>query len=447
MEMTKGPIRRTIIGLAVPIMASSFLGTLYNICDMAWVGTLGARTVAGVGVGGMYIWLSGGLATLPRMGGQVLTAQAIGAGDREKAREYARAAIQLILLFGVLFGCASLLFTRQMVGFFTLGDALSEQVAVNYMRITCGLIIFNFLNMTLTGLYTADGDSKTPMYASFFGLVLNMILDPMLILGIGFFPRMEAMGAAVGTVIAQSIVTTILCVCMNRKGTRATVFRGQNYLAICGKDTYRKIFQIGTPASIQGMVYCFISMVVTRFVSGFGAEAVAVSRVGGQIESISWNMGDGFAAAINSFCGQNYGAREYDRIRKGYKFSLITSFLWGTLVLLCFVFLPKPISAVFFHEEVAVAISVSYLIIIGLSEPFLMAEIVTVGALSGLGKTQLCSIISIIFTGIRIPIAFVLMRTPLGLDGIWWTYTVTSVIKGVIFTAVFQAQKLEKTGN
>ncbi len=81
MELTKGPIVKTILALAIPIMASSFLGTLYNICDMAWVGTLGAKTVAGVGVGGMYMWLASGFATLPRMGGQVLTAQAIGAGN------------------------------------------------------------------------------------------------------------------------------------------------------------------------------------------------------------------------------------------------------------------------------------------------------------------------------------------------------------------------------
>ena len=83
-NLTKGPILKTLTKLAVPIMASSFLGTLYNITDMAWIGLLGSRAVAGVGVGGMFTWLSQGLAAMARMGGQVHVAQCIGRGDRER---------------------------------------------------------------------------------------------------------------------------------------------------------------------------------------------------------------------------------------------------------------------------------------------------------------------------------------------------------------------------
>lgn len=349
MDMTKGPIVKTVLTLALPIMASAFLSTLYNICDMAWVGMLGSETIAAVGVGGMYMWLSSGLATLPRMGGQVLTAQAIGAENHSLAKDYTRASIHLIMLFSLIFGGISLLFTRQLVSFFHLTDTASQIIACDYMRITCGLIVFSFLNFTLTGLYTADGDSKTPMIANLLGLILNMILDPLLILGPWFFPRMEAIGAAVATVFSQAVVTLILCLFMRSKRTKATIFRNQNFLKPCRKKEYLKIFEIGAPASIQSMVYCFISMILTRFISAFGAEAFAVSRVGGQIESVSWNTADGFAAAINSFCAQNYGARKHDRIKKGYLFSLITSFLFGTLVFLAFIAFPGPISHCLLH--------------------------------------------------------------------------------------------------
>lgn len=438
-SLTKGPIVKTILKLAIPIMASSFLGTLYNLCDMAWVGTLGAKTVAGVGAGGMYLWLSGGLASLPRMGGQVLTAQAIGAGDYRRAHSITRGAMQIVFVLGLLFSVLSLLFTRQMVAFFQLTDGESVAVAHRYIQITCGLILFSFMNNTLTGLYTADGDSKTPMIANFFGLVLNMILDPLLIIGPGFFPRLEDVGAAVATVFSQIVVFAILLLRMRNRQSASGIFQHQNYLTACPKETYTGIVRIGLPASIQGMVYCFISMVITRLVSGFGPEAVAVSRVGGQIESISWNTAEGFASAINSFCGQNYGAGEYDRIHKGYRFSLAACFAWGTAVLLSFVLLPAPISRIFFHEEAAIACSISYLVIIGFCEPFLMVEIVTEGALSGLGKTRLCSIISVVLTGIRIPLAFLLMNTQLGLNGIWFAFTISSILKGIVFMAVFFA--------
>lgn len=88
-DLTSGPILKTLAELALPIMASSLLGTAYNITDMAWIGMLGSKAVAGVGVGGMYVWLSQGLVALPRMGGQVNVAQACGRGDYEQARGYA----------------------------------------------------------------------------------------------------------------------------------------------------------------------------------------------------------------------------------------------------------------------------------------------------------------------------------------------------------------------
>ena len=112
-DLTSGPILKTLAELALPIMASSLLGTAYNITDMAWIGMLGSKAVAGVGVGGMYVWLSQGLVALPRMGGQVNVAQACGRGDYEQARGYAASALRLTFLLGILFAAyVSCLFIR-----------------------------------------------------------------------------------------------------------------------------------------------------------------------------------------------------------------------------------------------------------------------------------------------------------------------------------------------
>lgn len=178
-NLTKGPILKTLTKLAVPIMASSFLGTLYNITDMAWIGLLGSKAVAGVGVGGMFTWFSQGLASMSRMGGQVQVAQCIGRGDREEAHKYAQTAVQLATLMGLLFAAVMLLFLHPLVGFFQLQDSEALQAALSYTKIACGLIVFSFLTLTLTGIYTAQGDSKTPFIANFIGLVTNMILDPL----------------------------------------------------------------------------------------------------------------------------------------------------------------------------------------------------------------------------------------------------------------------------
>lgn len=434
-NLTKGPILKTLTKLAIPIMASSFLGTLYNITDMAWIGLLGSKAVAGVGVGGMFTWLSQGLAAMARMGGQVQVAQCIGRGERDRAHGFAQAAVQLATLMGMAYAVISLLFTRQMVAFFQLTDPEAQIAALSYTKIACGLIVFSFLTLTMTGLYTAQGDSKTPFLANLIGLVTNMILDPVLILGPGPFPKLGVVGAAIATVTAQAIVMTIMIlgVIIQKK---ENVLKGIRLTAKIPKEYLGGLCRIGIPTAIQGMAYCAISMVLTRMVSAYGAEAVATQRVGGQIESISWNTADGFAAALNAFIAQNYGAGKMDRVRKGYRASLWTVGIWGLLISFVFICFPKAIADIFFHEPKAVATAVGYLVIIGFSEAFMCVELTTVGALSGLGRTRLCSIISIAFTSARIPLAIILGGL-IGLSGIWWALSITSIIKGIIFTCTF----------
>ena len=434
-NLTKGPILKTLTKLAIPIMASSFLGTLYNITDMAWIGLLGSKAVAGVGVGGMFTWLSQGLAAMARMGGQVQVAQCIGRGERDRAHGFAQAAVQLATLMGMAYAVISLLFTRQMVAFFQLTDPEAQTAALSYTKIACGLIVFSFLTLTMTGLYTAQGDSKTPFLANLIGLVTNMILDPVLILGPGPFPKLGVVGAAIATVTAQAIVMMmmILGVIIQKK---ENVLKGIRLTAKIPKEYLGGLCRIGIPTAIQGMAYCAISMVLTRMVSAYGAEAVATQRVGGQIESISWNTADGFAAALNAFIAQNYGAGKMERVRKGYRASLWTVGIWGLLISFVFICFPQAIADIFFHEPKAVATAVGYLVIIGFSEAFMCVELTTVGALSGLGRTRLCSIISMTFTSARIPLAIILGGL-IGLSGIWWALSITSIIKGIIFTCTF----------
>ena len=434
-NLTKDPILKTLTKLAIPIMASSFLGTLYNITDMAWIGLLGSKAVAGVGVGGMFTWLSQGLAAMARMGGQVQVAQCIGRGERDRAHGFAQAAVQLATLMGMAYAVISLLFARQMVAFFQLTDPEAQTAALSYTKIACGLIVFSFLTLTMTGLYTAQGDSKTPFLANLIGLITNMILDPVLILGPGPFPKLGVVGAAIATVTAQAIVMTmmILGVIIQKK---ENVLKGIRLTAKIPKEYLGGLCRIGIPTAIQGMAYCAISMVLTRMVSAYGAEAVATQRVGGQIESISWNTADGFAAALNAFIAQNYGAGKMDRVRKGYRASLWTVGIWGLLISFVFICFPQAIADIFFHEPKAVATAVGYLVIIGFSEAFMCVELTTVGALSGLGRTRLCSIISITFTSARIPLAIILGGL-IGLSGIWWALSVTSIVKGIIFTCTF----------
>lgn len=444
MDLTKGPILKVLTKLALPIMASAFLATAYNITDMAWIGMLGSEAVAGIGVGGMYMWLSSGLATLARTGGQVHVAQSLGKGEKKSAVKYATASLQLALVFGVLFGAICLVFTDPLIAFFRLNGANAIAAARTYIKIACGGVVFSYIGIVLTGLCTAQGDSKTPLKANFIGLIINMILDPLLILGVGPFPRLEMAGAAIATVLAQVIVLAVLLFYLGTKRQKDNIIRKANILTRPETMYVKRVFSLGGPIALQSTLYCGISMVLTRLVTSFGDGAIAAQRVGGQIESLSWNTADGFSSAINAFAAQNFGAKKMDRVKRGYNVSALTMGVWGTFVGLVFLLFPRQIAEIFFHEADVIEIAVDYLRIIGIGEAFMCIELMGVGAISGLGNTKICSIISVVLTGMRIPLAYILSGTPLQLNGIWWALTISSICKGFAMHVAFRREVGDK---
>ncbi|MBQ8663815.1 MAG: MATE family efflux transporter [Eubacterium sp.] len=439
-SLTRGPIFKVLMKLALPIMASAFLATAYSIVDMFWIGKLGSSAVAGVGIGGQFIWLSQGIATLAKMGGQIHVGQALGRGDREEAKRYSGAAIQMILLFGIAFGLVFVLFTNPLVSLFHLTDSDTIAYAVRYSRIVCGLVIFSFVNTVLTGLYTAQGNSQTPLKANVTGLLLNIVLDPLLIFGWGPFPEWGVIGAAVATVFAQIVAMAVMVASVSSKKNADNILKEVNILCKPNGKYTKNVLKMGWPNALQSIFFCVISMVLTRIIAGFGDAAVATQRVGDQLETLTWNAADGFAGAINAFVAQNFGALKLDRVRKGYRVAFLSVAIWGLFITIIFLVFPEPIVRLFFYEEEVVPVAVSYLVIVGLSQAFMCIELMAVGAISGLGSTKICSGISVFFTVLRIPMAMVLSQTSLGLDGVWWTLTITTVAKGVCLHLAFKRQ-------
>lgn len=429
-DLLNGNILTSLTELALPIMATSLVQTAYNLTDMAWIGMVGSDAVAAVGAAAMYTWLSSGVAALARMGGQVKSAHAYGEGNRREAVQYGKGALQLALVLAAAYGIITNLFAGPLIGFFHLNSSLVVKDAIVYLRIACGLILFAFIGQTLTGLYTASGNSRTPFVANCIGMGANIVLDPLLIFGLGPIHGMGVAGATVATVTAQFIVSLVLVISMRKDPVLAAQMRIWIPTPLSNIKT---MVRIGFPAAIQSMLYCGISMVLTRFVTAWGDTAVAVQRVGGQIESISWMTADGFGTAINAFVGQNYGAGNLKRVKKGYMTASAIMFIWGIFTTCLLIFGAAPIFSLFIHEPEVIPAGADYLRIIGFSEMFMCVELMTVGALSGMGKTMEASVITIILTTARIPLAVILGGTALGLNGIWWALTISSIVKGIIF--------------
>jgi Na+-driven multidrug efflux pump len=147
----------------------------------------------------------------------------------------------------------------------------------------------------------------------------------------------------------------------------------------------------------------------------------------------------GFSTALSSFVGQNYGAKQWDRIAKGYFTTIALAGTIGIFASLVLIFFAEPIFVVFIpNDPEALRLGADYLRILGFSQFFMTLEITSQGAFNGLGKTLPPSLISIIFTGARLPLALILSTsTLLGLNGIWWSISITSIFKGVVISGLF----------
>ena len=249
-DLVNGPVLSSLTRLAIPIMATSLIQMAYNMTDMIWIGRIGSSAVASVGAAGMYMWLSNGLAVLAKMGGQVNVGHALGAADKEKAAEYVSNALQLTLVLGIIYGIICILWARPLIHFFHLNQAQVIRDAVSYLKITCGLVLFSFLNQTFTGLFTAIGNSRPVFLATTTGLVVNIILDPLLIFGIGVFPALRVTGAAIATVVAQMIVTLMFLI-FAAKDT--VLFRYVSYRKKPDMKSMKAIVRIGFPTSVHAV--------------------------------------------------------------------------------------------------------------------------------------------------------------------------------------------------
>lgn len=435
LDLTQGKITEKLVKLSLPIMATSFIQMAYNLIDMIWVGKAGSSAVAAVGTAGFFTWLAMAFITISRVGSEVKVAQSIGKNNLKDTQSYIKSAIEINIILAIIYTLFLLIFKNQLIGFFKLGDEHVIAMSKEYLVIVAVGMIFYFINPVFTSIFNGMGDSKTPFRINTIGLITNIVLDPILILGLGNMPKMGVAGAAIATVFAQVVVT--ICFLIKIVHSKEEYFNIKLFKNI-DLYYYKVLYKLGIPVALQSGLFTLFSMTLGVIVASFGPVAIAVQKVGSQIESISWMSADGIAAALSSFVGQNYGAKDYERIEKGCKVTIIIALILGTINTIVLVFLGKYIFGVFINESEAILKGSDYLKILGYSQLFMCLEIIVAGAFRGLGKTLIPSLVSIILTGSRLPLAYIISKpNVLGLNGVWWSVSISSILKGILLFSVF----------
>lgn len=434
-DLTEGRITGTLVRLAMPIMATSIIQMAYNMTDLIWIGKLGSNAVAAVGTAGFFPWFGFAFILISKVGSEITVSQSLGRKDREAAREYARSALYLVSLLAIFWMIVLLVFNKDLIGFFRLEDESVNNQAMEYLRYVALGTLFNFLTVTFTGIYNGSGDSKTPFLITTAVLVLNIILDPILIFGWLGFPVMGVKGAAIATVISQFISAMIFIYLFI---THRSPFPDFRFFRKPHWEYYRQIFKMGSPVALESAGFTIFAVVLARIVTKWGAMPIAVQRIGAQIEAISWMTASGFATALAAVVGQNFGAEKWERIWYSYRSAFLIVLGIGCFSTFLFIVFPKEIFSVFLSEQEAVELGAVYLRILGISQIFMCVEIISSGAFKGMGRTIPPTIVSFTLTGMRIPLALLLSGIgTIGVNGVWWSLTLTSILKGIILVVWF----------
>ncbi|MGG7176966.1 MATE family efflux transporter [Clostridium paraputrificum] len=446
LDLVSGGILRSLIALSLPILGTSFIQMAYNMTDMIWIGRVGSEAVAAVGTAGFFPWLGMALVFISKVGIEVGVSQSIGKGNKLERDKFIVNSVLINMVLAIGYTIIILILKKPLIGFFNLGDTTIINMANEYLVIVILGTIFSFINPIFTSIFTASGNSKTPFIINTVGLIFNMIFDPLLIFGFGSIPALGVSGAAIATVLAQVVVTGIFVVAYIKN----EYITGKKVLKYIDKLFIKNIVKLGMPACIENGCFTLFSMVLGRIAAQWGASAIAIQKVGSQIEAISWMTAGGFGTALTTFIGQNYGARKPERIKKGFKATIGVSVFVGLVASIVLIVFGREVFTLFIPEAEVISGGVDYLRILGYSQIFMCIEITTSGAFRGLGNTSIPSIVSILFTAIRIPLAMLLsMSTLLGIDGVWWSISITSVIKGIIMITLYyfifiRRRKIEK---
>lgn len=337
-NMLEGSIWKSLVTFAIPIFLGNLFQQLYNTADTLIVGNfIGKQALAAVSSSGNLIFLLVGLLQGIALGGGVLIAKYFGAKDHENLQLAVHTAVAFGIVGGLIMTVAGVILSPLMLQWMgTPEDVLPNSVA--YFRTYFFGVLAVFLYNVSTGILQNVGDSRHPLYYLILSSVINVVLD---LLFVAVF-HMGVASAALATVISQA-VSAILCL---RQLMRATdVYRLELRKLRFHWATFRDIIRFGLPSGIQNSVISFANVMVQKNINAFGSDAMAGCGSHSKLEGFAFLPVTCFAMALSTFVGQNLGAKQYDRVRRGSRFGIVCCLLLAELVgVLLYLFAPWLIS-------------------------------------------------------------------------------------------------------
>ncbi|WP_323849390.1 MULTISPECIES: MATE family efflux transporter [Haloferax] len=458
-DMTDGAIAPKLFALSWPLVAGNLLQTLYNLADVFWVGRVGADAVAAVSLMFPMSWMFVSTAMGITAATIALVSQHVGAGEDREADHVVGQTILLTIAVSVTLAAAGFLFRHPLLELIGAQGAVYTE-ALAYIEVIFLSLPLTFLFFAFRAALQGAGDTKTAMWLMVVSAGLNVVLDPILILGTGpvsvfgvdlTIAGMGTRGAAIATFVARLFATAVGVYILLRGDWGVKL-----HVADLRPDPERlkKLVDIGSPATLDGWARSFSAVVMAGFVARFGPIPTAAYGIGVRLMSVSWTVSGAVGQATATGVGQNLGARTPDRAA-----SVTWTAMAATMGLLfaaagLVVALPDEAMRLFIDEQAVIDEGVTFLRIIAPSWAFFGGVMVIQGAFRGAGITKASMALSFLSRWIfRVPVAIVAAFTwtvsvPLvgpisslgwGVEGLWWAYVVGAVASFVVAVAWFRA--------
>lgn len=427
-SLIKGPIGHTLFRLSIPMFFGIFSAIAFNIVDTFFVGQLGTLQLAAMSFTFPVVSLIGGLSLGLGAGASAIISRAIGRGDHQEVQRLTSDSLVLSLLIVVFFVIIGLLTMDQV--FYLMGATPDIMDMVkDYMRIWYPGMAFIIIPMVGNNALRATGDTKTPMKIMLVSFIINLVLDPLLIFGLGPFPRLELQGAALATVIARA-VTLVVSIWILYKREDMLTFKHPQMSAVI--NSWKKLLYIGIPSAATNLVRPLGMGIITKIVAIYGPAAVAGYGVATRIDAFALIVIMALASVLNPFIGQNSGRGDFIRVEKAIHLSQRFSLLWGAAMFLFFLLFARMVAVPFSDQAEVLETITMYLYIVpigyGLFGIYAMAN----SAFNVLNKPLYASAITLIqILILTIPLAL-LGSYLAGLMGIFIGIMISNMLSGTM---------------
>lgn len=420
LDLTKGSIKKNIIIFAWPVFLQYMLQVTYNIIDTIWVGRLGKDAIASISISFSIIFVLLSVIIGFAISATIMIAQYRGAKQPQLIDKTATNLFVVVGFIVLVISAAGVLFTKPILRLLATPPDI-EAMSASYLRIILGGMIFMFLFNSASAVLRGLGDSKTPMKIMFVSTVLNIVLDPLFIFGIWIFPKMNVSGAAVATIISQSLAAIIIFWYIKRNKHKLNItFR---HFTI-DFNILKKIFTLGIPMAIQQLGVSVGGLVLIGIVNKFGSTVIAAFGIGQKLNTLIIMPSIAISMAVTSIVGQNIGAHKFKRVYETARDSWIISFAVSIFITTILVILIKPLLHLFIPNirdfALVLPYAESYVYTMALAYPLFGPLFTNLGILRGAGDTIATMIIVLIVQLlIRVPLALLLIKTAAGIHGVW----------------------------